>query len=101
MYQCDVENKKLINRINRIYGQVNSVKKKLENDIDCKDEHLDPYEVIRQLTAIKGAVNGMINSYVEHFAKGHLVKEIQEAKTQADAMAKMDELVNIMKSYSK
>ena len=101
MYQCNVENKKLINRINRIQGQVNSVKKKLEDDINCEDENLDPYEVIRQLTAIKGAVNGMINSYVEHFAKGHLVKEIRESKDEASAMASMDELVNIMKSYSK
>lgn len=28
MYDCDVENKKLINRISRIQGQVNSVKEK-------------------------------------------------------------------------
>lgn len=101
MYQCDIENKKLLNRINRIQGQVNSVKNKLENDINCKEEHKDPYEVIRQLTAIKGAVNGMINSYVEHFAKGHLVNEIKEAKSEADALASMDELINIMKTYSK
>lgn len=101
MYQCNIENKKLINRINRIQGQVNSVKSKLENDMDSKEEHLDPYEVIRQLTAIKGAVNGMINSYVEHFAKGHLVKEIRDSSDETSAMVLMDELVNIMKSYSK
>jgi len=101
MYQCEIENKKLINRINRIQGQVNSVKTKLEKDMDCNDNHSDPYEVIRQLTAIKGAVNGMITSYVEHFAKGHLVKEIRESKDELSAMNSMDELVNIMKSYSK
>lgn len=100
MYQCKVENKKLINRINRISGQVSSVKDKLVKDMDC-DEEQDPYEVIRQLSAIKGAVNGMINSYVEHFAKGHLVNEIRNSKDEANAMAKMDELVNIMKSFSK
>jgi len=99
MYQCEVENKKLINRMKRISGQVNSLQKRLENDMG--QAHEEPYEVIRQLTAIKGAVNGMINSYVEHFAKGHLVKEIREAKGESEAMAQMDALVEIMKSFGK
>jgi DNA-binding FrmR family transcriptional regulator len=100
MYQCDIENKKLINRISKIVGQVNSLKQKLSKDMNCKEEK-DPYEIIRQLTAIKGAINGMINSYIEHFAKGHLVDDIRNAKDENDAMAQMDELVNIMKSFSK
>ena len=100
MYQCDIENKKLINRINRISGQVNSLKEKLTNDVN-ETKHKDPYEIIRQLTAIKGAVNGMINSYIEHFAKSHLVKEIREAKDENEAMAQMDTLIDIMKSFSK
>jgi DNA-binding FrmR family transcriptional regulator len=98
MYQCDIENKKLINRINRISGQVNALKKRLESDADT---HQDPYEVIRQLTAVKGAVNGMINSYIEHFAKGHLVTEIRNAKDEGEAMAQMDALMEIMKSFGK
>jgi DNA-binding FrmR family transcriptional regulator len=101
MYQCEIENKKLINRINRISGQVNALKKRLASEIDETHNHQDPYEVIRQLTAIKGAVNGMINSYVEHFAKGHLVSEIRSAKDESSAMAQMDALVEIMKSFGK
>lgn len=100
MYECNVENKKLINRINRISGQVNSLKNRLTDDINCQKVQ-DPYEIIRQLSAIKGAVNGMINSYVEHFAKGHLVNQIREAKDDGEAMAQMDSLVDIMKSFSK
>ena len=97
MYQCDIENKKLINRINRIGGQVGALKSRLESDI----EHQDPYEIIRQLTAIKGAVNGMINSYVEHYAKGHLVNEIRSAKDESAAMAQMDALMEVMRTFSK
>lgn len=100
MYECNTENKKLINRISRIQGQVSSVKEKLSKEMEC-DENQDPYEVIRQLSAIKGAVNGMINSYVEHFAKGHLVKDIRSAKDESTAIAQMDALVDIMKSFSK
>jgi len=101
MYQCDVENKKLLNRINRISGQVNSVKKRLEEEMSEENSHQDPYEVIRQLTAVKGALNGMINSYIEHFAKGHLVKEIRDSEDESSAIAKMDTLVDIMKTYGK
>ena len=99
MYQCDIESKKLINRINRISGQVNSLKEKLIKDIDCKEK--DPYEIIRQLSAIKGAINGMINSYIEHFAKGHLVEQIRESKDEGTAMAQMDTLLEVIKSFSR
>ena len=98
MHECKIENKKLINRINRIAGQVNALKTKLSSDIECEKTQ-DPYEVIRQLSAIKGAVNGMINSYIEHFAKGHLVREIRDAKDEGSAMAQMDTLIDIMKSF--
>ncbi len=100
MYQCDIESKKLINRINRISGQVNSLKKKLAKDINCKEEK-DPYEIVRQLSAIKGAINGMINSYIEHFAKGHLVEQIRDSKNKDNAIAQMDSLLEIIKSFSK
>ena len=100
MYECDIENKKLINRINRIEGQVKALKTKLIEDINCKEDK-DPYEIIRQLSAIKGAINGMMTSYIEHFAKGHLVKQIREAKDESTAMAQMDSLIDIMKSFSK
>lgn len=43
----------------------------------------------------------MINSYIEHFAKGHVVKDIRESKDEGNAIAQMDALVEIMKSYSK
>ena len=41
-------------------------------------------------TAIKYAVGGMINSYVEHFTKGHLVGKIRSTKDENSAMVQMD-----------
>ena len=96
-YNCDIENKKLINRVNRIEGQVKALKKRVNSDLG----HQDPHEVIRQLSAIRGAVNGMINSYIEHYAKGHLVGEMRKAKDEGEAMAQMDALIEVMKSYAK
>jgi len=97
-YCCDVERKKLINRINRISGQISSIKKNISDENKPFDE--DPYEVVRQLTAVKGALNGMINSYVEHFAKGHLVGKIKSGDS-VEAEAQVDNLLEIIKTFGK
>jgi DNA-binding FrmR family transcriptional regulator len=99
MRDCTVENKKLINRVSRIEGQVKALKSKLENEIECGEK--DPYEVIRQLSAIKGALNGMINSYIEHYAKEHIVSEVKNAKSQEDALVVMDSLLEVIKTFGK
>jgi len=93
-----VERKKLKNRISRIAGQVNSLKTKIgDESVDFED---DPYEIIRQLTAVKGAINGMITSYVEHYAKGHLIGKIQKAEPN-EAEAQIDNLLEIIKVFGK
>jgi DNA-binding FrmR family transcriptional regulator len=97
-YCCNVEKKKLQNRINRIAGQVNSLKTKLNEDEFRFEE--DPYETIRQLTAIKGAVNGMITSYIEHYAKGHLIDSIKNSDKD-EAEANIDNLLEIIKVFGK
>ena len=97
-YCCDVERKKLQNRINRIAGQVNSLKTKL-NDEEFKLEE-DPYETVRQLTAIKGALNGMITSYIEHYAKGHMIEKIKNGDS-AESVAQVDNLLEILKVFGK
>ncbi len=97
MNQIDIENKRLINRINRISGQLNALKMRIEADI----KYQDPYELIRQMNAIKGAVAGMTNSYIEYYAKGYLLDNIKGAKSEREAMAQIDTLVEIMKIYSR
>lgn len=97
-YCCEVERKKLQNRICRIAGQVNSLKNKFADEQFHLDS--DPYETIRQLTAIKGAVNSMITSYVEHYAKGHMIDKIKKGTT-AEAEAQIDNLLEIIKVFGK
>jgi len=93
VYCCDVERKKLKNRINRIAGQVNSLKNKFgEEDFNFDN---DPYETIRQFTAIKGALNGMMTSYIEHYAKGHMIENIKNGDS-AEAEAQIDNLLEII-----
>lgn len=97
-YCCEVERKKLQNRISRISGQVNSLKNKFNDEEFNLDS--DPYKIIRQLTAIKGAVNGMITSYVEHYAKGHMIEKIKNGKS-ADVEVQIDNFLEIIKVFGK
>jgi len=97
-YSCDVERKKLQNRISRIAGQVNGLKKRFDDEGFDLEE--DPYEIVRQLTAIKGAVNGMVTSYVEHYAKGHLIDRIQNS-SRAESEVQIDHLLEIIKVFGK
>ncbi len=97
-YCCEVERKKLQNRISRIAGQVGSLKNRFDDENVGLDD--DPYEIVRQLAAIKGAVNGMITSYVEHYAKGHLIDTIKSG-SKVEAEAGVDNLLEIIKVYGK
>lgn len=48
--------KKMINRINRIQGQLNGVVKMMEEEKDCKD-------IITQLSASKGSIQRLNGDY--------------------------------------
>ena len=100
MQDCRGENKRLINRVNRIEGQIKALKSKLIEEFECNKTN-DPYEIIRQLSAIKGAINGMMNTYIEHYAKEHLVKEIRGASDDNSASAHMDIFLDTLKTFSK
>lgn len=95
---CKSEKQKLINRINRIYGQVNGLKIKLnEENHELED---DLFEVIRQLASIKGAINSMMNSYLEHYVKEHLIDSIKNCD-KIDADIKIDTLLETIKTFGK
>ncbi len=53
------EDKKILNRVKRLQGQVNAVELSITHpDASCID-------VLQQVAAIKGAVNGLMNELVE------------------------------------
>lgn len=62
-YHSPKEKKRQINRLSRVIGHLNHVKKMIENDEDCA-------EVLMQLSASKSALNGLgkeiINEHMSH-----------------------------------
>ena len=62
-HHSEEEKKRQINRINRISGHLNYVKRMIEEDVDCAD-------VLVQLAAVRSALNGLgkeiINEHITH-----------------------------------
>jgi DNA-binding FrmR family transcriptional regulator len=69
MAQNDRERTKLQNRIKRIRGQMEAVERKLgSNDHECA-------EVLMQLAAVRGGINGLMAKVLEDHIRLHLLED--------------------------
>ena len=85
------ENKKLIqNRLNRIVGQLNGVTGLMDSETDC-------YKVLQQMTAARGALNTLIQWYLEDHLLEHVVHENDAKKRHLGG----EEVVRLIRSYLK
>ena len=84
-----VETKKnLTNRLNRINGQVNGVKKMIEEDSYCND-------ILIQLSAIKNSVQSLSNELLDSHLRTCITKGLQKGNLDA-----VDEVVNLFKKFN-
>ncbi len=83
--------KMLLTRLKKIQGQSAALEKMLSND-----EH-ECAEVLQQLAAIRGAVNGMMLQVIEGHLTDHVVKEPEEDQREAD----LGVVLQVIKSYLK
>ncbi|WP_299011926.1 Ni(II)/Co(II)-binding transcriptional repressor RcnR [uncultured Shewanella sp.] len=84
------DKKKLNTRVNKIQGQINGLKKLLEEENECQD-------VLQQIAAIRGAVNGLMREVIKGHLIEHLVLEKEIEKREADMQA----ILSILDSYIK
>jgi DNA-binding FrmR family transcriptional regulator len=81
--------KKLLGRIRRIQGQTSALERAVDNEDDCID-------VLQQIAAIRGAVNGLMAEVMEGHLREHLAApDINEQTRLADTEA----VTRIIKSY--
>jgi len=81
----------LLTRIKKIRGQTNALEKALEKEPDC-------IEILQQVAAIRGAVNGLMNKILED----HIRLHIGQADLSNEERANESEaLILILKSYLK
>jgi DNA-binding FrmR family transcriptional regulator len=86
------DKKKLLNRVNRIGGQVDAIRRALEQEQDCSD-------LLRTIAACRGAINGLMAEAIEGHIRFHIIDPNEEPKS-AKAQA-AQELLNVVNTYLK
>ena len=83
--EISAENKAIINRINRIVGQLGGVKKMIEDNRDCSD-------VLIQMMAVSSSVKSTQRAIFEQNFKKNIAKRVEKGDEKA-----YDELFNLLK----
>jgi FrmR/RcnR family transcriptional regulator, repressor of frmRAB operon len=86
------EKKKLLVRVNRIQGQLQSIREAIEQEKECGD-------VLQQIAACRGAVNGLLVEIVEGEIKFHVLSK--DAKAGSRETQAAESLVEILHRYIK
>ena len=82
------EKTKLLSRVRRIRGQAAA----LETMLEKESGHA---EVLQQIAAIRGAVNGLMTAIIE----GHLVEHVVREPDQKQREQDLDVVLQTLKSY--
>lgn len=83
------EQKKLINRLNRIEGQIRGIRKMVENDVYCTD-------ILVQSAAVSAAVNAFNRELLSNHIRGCVARDIREGKDEV-----IDELLVTLQKLMK
>ena len=81
--------KMLLTRLKKIQGQSTALEM-LNREHECA-------EILQQLAAIRGAVNGMMLQVIQGHLTDHVVKEPDETQREAD----LETVMQVIKSYLK
>ena len=81
--------KPLLNRVRRLRGQLQALERALDEETGC-------YPILQQITAIRGAINGLMATVIE----GHIREHMQPLQEQDEPQA-TEELVKVLRSYLK
>ena len=86
------EKKQLLVRVNRIQGQLQSIREAIEQEKECS-------EVLQQIAACRGAVNGLLVEIIEGELRFHVLTK--NTKADSREMKAAENLVEILHRYIK
>ncbi|MCI8949698.1 MAG: metal-sensing transcriptional repressor [Lachnospiraceae bacterium] len=87
--RTEKEYKDLLNRLNRIEGQVRGIKGMVEKDVYCID-------ILIQVAAVNAALNSFNKVLLANHIRTCVVQDIQEGKEET-----LDELVTVLQKLMK
>ena len=82
------EKKMIINRLNRISGQVNGITKMVENDAYCND-------ILVQLSAVKNSVKSLSSLILENHLYTCVTRDLENGELDT-----IDELISLFKRFN-
>ena len=82
------EKKLIINRLNRISGQINGITKMIENDAYCND-------VLIQLSAVKNSVKSLSSHVLENHLYTCVTNDVENGDFDS-----IDELISLFKRFN-
>lgn len=88
-HRSEEEYKLLVNRLNRIEGQVRGVRKMVENDAYCTD-------ILTQVSAIQAALNAFNRELLSEHIRSCVANDIRQGKDET-----IDELVQTLQKLMK
>ena len=83
------EKKLITNRLNRISGQINGIKKMIENDAYCND-------VLIQLKAVESSTQSLSNHILENHLYNCVTRDLENGELDT-----IDELISLFKRFNK
>jgi DNA-binding FrmR family transcriptional regulator len=86
------DKKKLLNRVRRVRGQTEAVERLLENESECD-------EILQQIAACRGSINGLMSEVLEGHIRFHLVERPDGHKSRKRSA--VEDVISITKSYLK
>ncbi len=81
---------KLILRIKKLKGQLNSIEKALENENDC-------FKILQQISASRGAIQSLMSEVLDGHIKEHLGNHVSQEQREQE----IENLSSLLKSYLK
>lgn len=86
------EKSKLLARVRRIRGQVEGLERALDAEKGCS-------EILHQIAAVRGAINGLMTEVLEEHIRGHIADPAITSDAQRSQGA--DELIAVLRTYLK
>ena len=86
------DKKRLLNRVRRLKGQIEALERTLDKEAACTD-------VMKLLTAARGAINSIMAEVVEDHIEMHMIDETR--KRSRTELRAADELLDVLRTYIK
>lgn len=83
------EKKRVLARVRRVRGQLDALERALEEGADCGP-------ILQQITAVRGAINGLMAGVLE----SHLREEFAQVGGESETSQKsIEEVISLVRSY--